>query len=232
MQAGYETRDKYIRYSTRGHNNAANRSAPSSRASCCRGLSAPAMARPLRLRLNCPPARGGPAPVKLKAARLGRLLLAIAAGRMQPRIAHRPFSAALRRHGRRRRRAGARCHPWVPTGCTARERHRGEALHCQLLGRNQGSRWQTSCYQRCGARDWGRGKGQQHAYPVGEVPKLTVSRRMSKKIRHEREDQLVDGHSSDTAIMPLFAQGPWQAVRREPTTIEWPVSRLSPRGVG
>ena len=129
-------------------------------------------------------------------------------------------------------RAGARCHLWVPTGCTAHERHRGEALHCQLLGRNQGSRWQTSCYQRCGARDWGRGKGQQHAYPVGEVPKLTVSRRMSKKIRHEREDQLVDGHSSDTAIMPLFAQGPWQAVRREPTTIEWPVSRLSPRGVG
>ena len=91
MQAGYETRDKYIRYSTRGHNNAANRSAPSSRASCCRGLSAPAMARPLRLCLNCPPARGGPAPIKLKAARLGRLLLAIAAGRMQPRIAHRPY---------------------------------------------------------------------------------------------------------------------------------------------
>ena len=139
MQAGYETRDKYIRYSTRGHNNAANRSAPSSRASCCRGLSAPAMARPLRLCLNCPPARGGPAPVKLKAARLGRLLLAIAAGRMQPRIAHRPFSAALRRHSRRCRPSRARCHPWVPPGCPAHERHRGEALHCQWQGKNQGS---------------------------------------------------------------------------------------------
>ena len=88
------------------------------------------------------------------------------------------LSAALRRHGRRRSRAGARCHPWVPTGCTAHERHRGEALHCQLLGRNQGFKAANKLHQRCGARDWGRGKGQQHAYPVGEVPTLTVSRRL------------------------------------------------------
>ena len=38
--------------------------------------------------------------------------------------------------------------------------------------------------------------GALQAHPSEEVAARPLLTRMSKKIRHEREDQLVDGHSS------------------------------------
>ena len=80
------------------------------------------------------------------------------------------LSAALRRHSRRCRPSRARCHPWVSPGCPAHERHRGEALHCQWQGRNQGSTARMGKKRGAGREIGGEARASSTQPPLKKCP--------------------------------------------------------------
>ena len=63
-----------------------------------------------------------------------------------------------------------------------------------MAGQESGLDGKDGQKERCGARDWGRGKGEQHTTAIEEVPRLTILRTVSKIWNLDAENEVDLAH--------------------------------------
>ena len=82
--------------------------------------------------------------------------------------------------------------------CTQEAQGGGPAL--SVAGQESGLDGKDGQKERCGARDWGRGKGEQHTTAIEEVPRLTILRTVSKIWNLDAENEVDLAHLGRVAV--------------------------------